>query len=162
MGGALWWLLAAAVSGSWLMLLALVLSLAAWAVFPAAVCGGWVSQSRDRKKKTLVRLGLAVLLLLILRFGGQLLLGLAGLGQVGAGSGPAGGGVRPGGQNRWEADRRPGPPGLAEVVLGPVGRTDHLQRGGLGGDEAAVDRSGGPRDPVGGTEGGGRICGGIP
>ena len=49
MGGALWWLLAAAVSGSWLMLLALVLSLAAWAVFPAAVCGGWVSQSRDRK-----------------------------------------------------------------------------------------------------------------
>ena len=79
MGGALWWLLAAAVSGSWLMLLALVLSLAAWAVFPAAVCGGWVSQSRDRKKKTLVRLGLAVLLLLILRFGGQLLLGLAGL-----------------------------------------------------------------------------------
>ena len=60
MGGALWWLLAAAVSGSWLMLLALVLSLAAWAVFPAAVCGGWVSQSRDRKKKTLVRLGLAV------------------------------------------------------------------------------------------------------
>lgn len=39
MGGALWWLLAAAVSGSWLMLLALVLSLAAWAVFPAAVCG---------------------------------------------------------------------------------------------------------------------------
>ena len=59
MGGALWWLLAAAVSGSWLMLLALVLSLAAWAVFPAAVCGGWVSQSRDRKKKTLVRLGLA-------------------------------------------------------------------------------------------------------
>lgn len=162
MGGALWWLLAAAVSGSWLMLLALVLSLAAWAVFPAAVCGGWVSQSRDRKKKTLVRLGLAVLLLLILRFGGQLLLGLAALGQVGAGSGPAGGGVRPGGQNRWEADRRPGPPGLAEVVLGPVGRTDHLQRGGLGGDEAAVDRSGGPRDPVGGTEGGGRICGGIP
>lgn len=144
MGGALWWLLAAAVSGSWLMLLALVLSLAAWAVFPAAVCGGWVSQSRDRKKKTLVRLGLAA------------------LGQVGAGSGPAGGGVRPGGQNRWEADRRPGPPGLAEVVLGPVGRTDHLQRGGLGGDEAAVDRSGGPRDPVGGTEGGGRICGGIP
>ena len=79
MGGALWWLLAAAVSGSWLMLLALVLSRAAWAVFPAAVCGGWVSQSRDRKKKTLVRLGLAVLLLLILRFGGQLLLGLAGL-----------------------------------------------------------------------------------
>ena len=51
MGGALWLLLAAAVSGSWLMLLALVLSLAAWAVFPAAVCGGWVSQSRDRKKK---------------------------------------------------------------------------------------------------------------
>lgn len=55
MGGALWWLLAAAVSGSWLMLLALVLSLAAWAVFPAAVCGGWVSQSRDRKKKPWVK-----------------------------------------------------------------------------------------------------------
>ena len=34
MGGALWWLLAAAVSGSWLMLLALVLSLAAWAAMP--------------------------------------------------------------------------------------------------------------------------------
>lgn len=167
MGGALWWLLAAAVSGSWLMLLALVLSLAAWAVFPAAVCGGWVSQSRDRKKKTLVRLGLAVLLLLILRFGGQLLLGLAGLswrrwvksaldlGLLGAASVLAA-------KTAGRLIDDPARPGLAEVVLGPVGRTDHLQRGGLGGDEAAVDRSGGPRDPVGGTEGGGRICGGIP
>lgn len=78
MGGALWWLLAAAVSGSWLMLLALVLSLAAWAVFPAVVCGGRSGRSRDRNK-VLIWLGLAVLLLLILRFGGQLLLGLAGL-----------------------------------------------------------------------------------
>ena len=78
MGGALWWLLAAAVSGSWLMLLALVLSLAAWAVFHAVVCGGRSGRSRDRNK-VLIWLGLAVLLLLILRFGGQLLLGLAGL-----------------------------------------------------------------------------------
>ena len=40
-----------AAGGGGVRLLALVLSLAAWAVFPAAVCGGWVSQSRDRKKK---------------------------------------------------------------------------------------------------------------
>ena len=99
MGGVLWWLLAAVVSGSWLVMLALVLSLAAWAVFPVVVCEGWFYQSRDRNR-VLVRLGLAVLLLLILRFGGQL-----ALGQVGAGAGPAGGGIRPGGQNRREADR---------------------------------------------------------
>ena len=78
MDGVLWWLLMAAVSGSWLVMLALVLSLAAWAMFPVAICEGWFYQSRDRNR-VLVRLGLAVLLLLILRFGGQLLLGLAGL-----------------------------------------------------------------------------------
>ena len=108
MGGALWWLLAAAVSGSWLMLLALVLSLAAWAVFPAVVCGGRSGRSRDRNK-VLIWLGLAVLLLLILRFGGQLLLGLAGLSwrrwvksalDLGLLDG-----VHAGGQNRRAAER---------------------------------------------------------
>ncbi len=38
MDGVLWWLLMAAVSGSWLVMLALVLSLAAWAMFPVAIC----------------------------------------------------------------------------------------------------------------------------
>ena len=84
MGGVLWWLLTAAVSGSWLVMLALVLSLAVWAVFPAVVCGGRSGRSRDRNK-VLIWLGLAVLLLLILRFGGQLLLGLAGLLAVAGG-----------------------------------------------------------------------------
>ena len=101
MDGVLWWLLMAAVSGFWLVMLALVLSLAAWAMFPVAICEGWFYQSRDRNR-VLVRLGLAVLLLLILRFGGQL---LAALGQVGAGTGTAGDGVCAGGQNRREADR---------------------------------------------------------
>lgn len=100
--------------------------------------GGWVSQSRDRKKKTLVRLGLAVLLLLILRFGGQLLLGLAGLSWrrwVKSALDLGRWGRRP---VRWPKPLGgliddPARPGLAEVVLGPVGRTDHLQRGGLAG-----------------------------
>lgn len=58
MDGVLWWLLMAAVSGSWLVMLALVLSLAAWAMFPVAICEGWFYQSRDRNR-VLVRLGLA-------------------------------------------------------------------------------------------------------
>ena len=50
MDGVLWWLLMAAVSGSWLVMLALVLSLAAWAMFPVAICEGWFYQSRDRNR----------------------------------------------------------------------------------------------------------------
>ena len=82
MGGALWWLLAAAVSGSWLMLLALVLSLAAWALLPAADPPVWRPASAGAGRAE-----------------------LAALGQVGAGSGPAGDGVHAGGQNRRAAER---------------------------------------------------------
>lgn len=68
MDGVLWWLLMAAVSGSWLVMLALVLSLAAWAMFPVAICEGWFYQSRDRNR-VLVRLGLAGMKLLLTDLG---------------------------------------------------------------------------------------------